>query len=42
MTFGFEPRCVFDGRLGSIGGAVIIGEDGPIELNPLTARLLRA
>jgi len=25
-----------------VGGTVILGEDGPIELNPLTAQLLRA
>jgi Xaa-Pro aminopeptidase len=42
MTFAFEPNCVFDGKLASIGGTVIIGEAGPIELNPLTAQLLRA
>jgi hypothetical protein len=28
MTFAFEPNCVFDGKLASIGGTVIIGEDG--------------
>jgi hypothetical protein len=42
MTFAFEPNYVFDGKLASIGGTVIIGEDGSLELNPLTARLLRA
>jgi len=42
MTFALEPNCVFDRKLASIGGTVIIGEDGPIELNPLTARLQRA
>jgi hypothetical protein len=25
----------------SLGGTVVIAEDGPIELNPSTARLLR-
>jgi hypothetical protein len=33
---------VFDGKLALIGGTVIIGEDGPVELNPLTVRLPRA
>lgn len=42
MTFAFEPNCVFDDKLASIGGTVVIGENGPIELNPLTAQLLRA
>jgi len=35
MSWAFEPRAV-------VGGTVILGEDGPIELNPLTAQLLRA
>jgi hypothetical protein len=42
MTFAFEPHCVFDGKLASIGGTVIVGEDGSLELNPLSARLVRA
>lgn len=42
MTFAFEPSCVINGRMVNIGGTVIVGEDGPLELNPLTAQLLRA
>jgi Xaa-Pro aminopeptidase len=42
MTFAFEPNCVFDGKLASIGGTMVIGEAGPVELNPFTAQLLRA
>jgi hypothetical protein len=26
----------------NLGGTIVIGDDGPIELNPLTANLLRA
>ena len=29
-------------RMVNIGGTVIAGEDDPLELNPLTAQLLRA
>ena len=42
MTFAFEPSCVFGRRPVTVGGVVIVGDDGPIELNPFTARLLRA
>lgn len=42
MTFAFEPSCGFGSRLVTMGGTVIVGEDGPIELNPYTAQLLRA
>lgn len=42
MTFAFEPSCVINGRMVNIGGTVIVSEDDPLELNPLTAQLLRA
>jgi Xaa-Pro aminopeptidase len=42
MTFAFEPNCVFGRRTANLGGTVIVGDDAPIELNPLTARLLHA
>lgn len=41
MTFAFEPRCCFGRRAVTVGGTVILGEDGAIELNPYTAQLLR-
>lgn len=37
MTFAFEPSCVINGQMANIGGTVIVGEDDPLELNPLTA-----
>ena len=42
MTFAVEPSCVFGRRPVTLGGTVVVGDDGPIELNPLTAQLLRA
>jgi Xaa-Pro aminopeptidase len=42
MTFALEPNYVFGRHLAYIGGTVIVGEDGPIELNPATAHILRA
>lgn len=42
MSFSFEPNAVVGGRAVNLGGTVVIGEDGPIKLNPLTAQLLRA
>ncbi|KAK5688037.1 hypothetical protein LTS10_000015 [Elasticomyces elasticus] len=41
MTFAFEPSCAFGRHLVTIGGTVIVGRDGPIELNPFTAQLHR-
>ncbi|MEO3876595.1 M24 family metallopeptidase [Nonomuraea sp. B12E4] len=42
MTFAFEPNYVFGRHLAYIGGTVIVGEDEPIEINPFTAKILRA
>ncbi|WP_034593846.1 M24 family metallopeptidase [Hamadaea tsunoensis] len=42
MTFAFEPNAVVNGRLANLGGTVVIGDDAPVELNPLTAQLLYA
>jgi len=41
MPWAFAPSAVVGGRAVTLGGTVVIGEDGPIELSPLTARLLR-
>jgi Xaa-Pro aminopeptidase len=41
MSWSFEPSAVVGGRAVNLGGTVIIGEDDPIELSPLTAQLLR-
>ncbi|MFE3953874.1 M24 family metallopeptidase [Nocardia sp. NPDC059091] len=42
MVFAFEPNCVIGGRLANIGGTVVVGADGAVELNSLTTDLLRA
>ena len=42
MTFIFEPSCGFGRHVVTVGGTVLVGEDGAIELNPKTAELLRA
>lgn len=42
MTFAFEPNCAFGRRAANLGGTVVVGHREPIELNPSTARLLRA
>ncbi|WP_188305015.1 M24 family metallopeptidase [Streptomyces sp. CBMA123] len=42
MSFAFEPSCGIGDHMVTIGGTVLVGEDGPVELSPLTARLLRA
>jgi hypothetical protein len=41
MTFAFEPSCVIGDHMVNVGGTLVVGEDGPIELNASTARLLR-
>ncbi|MFJ6849711.1 M24 family metallopeptidase [Streptomyces sp. NPDC091271] len=42
MTFAFEPNYAFGQHLAYIGGTVVVGEEGAVELNPYTARILRA
>lgn len=42
MTFALEPNYVYGRQLAYLGGTVIIGDDAPIELNPYTARIMRA
>ena len=41
MSFSFEPSCGLGRHLVTIGGMVLVGDEGPIELNPSTAQLLR-
>lgn len=42
MSFALEPNYAFGRHLAYLGGTVIVGEQGAIELNPYTARILRA
>ncbi|MFD6189703.1 M24 family metallopeptidase [Streptomyces sp. NPDC060275] len=42
MTFALEPNYAYGRHLAYLGGTVIVGDDDAIELNPYTARLLRA
>ncbi|BBZ25808.1 putative peptidase [Mycolicibacterium madagascariense] len=42
MSFAFEPSCGFGRHVVTLGGTVIVGDAGSIELNPRTAHLLRA
>ncbi len=41
MTFSLEPNCAFGWRMMHLGGTVVIGAEGPLELGPTTARLMR-
>lgn len=42
MTFALEPNYAYGEHLAYIGGTVIVTDGDPLELNPYTARLLRA
>jgi Xaa-Pro aminopeptidase len=42
MTWALCPSAVIGARAVSLGATVVIGEDDPVELSPLTTRLLRA
>ena len=41
MSFAFEPSCGFGHHMVCVGGTVVVGEEGAIELNPYTAQLHR-
>jgi Xaa-Pro aminopeptidase len=41
MTFVLEPSCGFGRHIVTIGGTVVVGQDGAIELNPSSGQLLR-
>ncbi len=40
MTFAMEPNCAFGKHAVNIGGTVIVGETGPVELNHVTTSLM--
>lgn len=42
MTFALEPNYAYGRHLAYLGGTVLVTDDEPLELNPYTARLLRA
>lgn len=41
MSFALEPSCGFGRHLVTLGGTVIVSENGVMELNPFTAELKR-
>lgn len=41
MTFAVEANCVIGRHLANLGGTVLVGERGPIELNQICTRLMR-
>lgn len=42
MTFALEPSCMFGRRYANLGGTVVIGEAGAIELNKVTTHMMHA
>lgn len=42
MVLAFEPNCAFGRHVANLGGTVVVGDDQPLELNPLTAEVLDA
>lgn len=41
MVFAFEPNCAIGNRVINLGGTVVVGENGGIELNKNSTQLLR-
>lgn len=42
MVFAFEPNCALGKKVVNLGGTVIVGENGGIELNKISTELMRA
>ncbi len=42
MAFSVAPNAVVGNHAVSLGGTFIVGDAGPVELNPFTAQLLHA
>lgn len=42
MSFAFEPNCGFGRRLANLGGTVLVGAEGGVELNSNSTRLMHA
>ncbi len=42
MTFACEPNCAIGRHLVNLGGTVVVGDHGPLELNHISAHLMRA
>jgi Xaa-Pro aminopeptidase len=41
MCFSVEPSCMFGRRYVNLGGTVVVGEEGGVELNSVTTRMMR-
>lgn len=41
MSFAIEPSCGFGRRLVKLGGTIVVGDDGAVELNRFTAQVHR-
>jgi Xaa-Pro aminopeptidase len=41
MIFAFEPNCGIGKKVVNLGGTVIVGENGGIELNKISTKLMR-
>ncbi|MGD8896443.1 MAG: M24 family metallopeptidase, partial [Acidobacteriota bacterium] len=42
MAFALEPNCAIGKRVVNLGGTVLVGEDGGVELNSNSTQLMRA
>lgn len=42
MSFALEPNCALGSRVANLGGTVVVGADGGVELDRNTTRMMRA